>query len=300
MRWMPGEQGQHRSGDSGRRFGGAAVTVLGAGRGPSLLRSVTLSLDEMQYLQEALEFDELPVVLNAMGRYDNAADHDTAMHAAATALAERDLLDGDQVHPELAERLRVLYRPHWVIALRWYVNGQVNRFCLAKGDDIEVVALRGPHSYVIDTAGHDLPGTVMAALGPADPLELDGMNAPTAELAPIFDDAGDVTTTANRLAEVGKPPRDAKTLASALVQVDSHAEIAGVIYGDGTRDTADNHIAVFNTRHGRFLATASTADDGTKWTSLATGTPARLRTALQDLIAGLPLRQEFPKFRAPS
>ncbi|MFF2553496.1 ESX secretion-associated protein EspG [Nocardia sp. NPDC058058] len=301
---MPGEQYQRRgrrSDDHARlRFGGAAVTVLGAGRGPSVLRSVTLSLDEMQYLQEALEFDELPVVLNAMGRYDNAADHDAAMNVAAAALAERDLLDGDQVHPELAERLRVLYRPHWVIALRWYVNGQVNRFCLAKGDDIEVVALRGPHSYVLDTAGHDLPGTVMAALGPADPLELNGMNAPTAELAPIFDDAGDVTTTAKRLAEVGKPPRDAKTLAAALVQVDSHAEIAGVIYGDGTRDTADNHIAVFNTRHGRFLATASTADDGTKWTSLATGTPARLRTALQDLIAGLPLRQEFPKFRAPS
>ncbi|WP_067571463.1 ESX secretion-associated protein EspG [Nocardia acidivorans] len=273
------------------------MTVLGAGRGPSVLRSVTLSLDEMQYLQETLAFDELPVVLDAMGRYDNATDHDAAMHAAATALADRELLDVGEVHPELAERLRVLYRPHWVLALRWYVNGQVNRFCLAKGDDIEVVALRGPHSYVIDEAGHDLAGTVMAALGPAEPLELDGMNAPTAELAPIFDDAGDPATTGNRLAAVGRPPRDAKTLAAALVQVDSHAEIVGVIYGDGTRDTADNHLAVFNTRHGRFLATASTADDGTQWTSLATGTPARLRTALQDLIGSLPLRQEFPTHR---
>ncbi|MRH86223.1 ESX secretion-associated protein EspG [Nocardia sp. SYP-A9097] len=270
------------------------MTVLGAGRGPSLLRSVTLSLDEMQYLQETLEFDELPVVLNAMGRYDNAAGHDAAMTVAAATLAERELLDGDEVHPELTARLRVLYRPHWVLALRWYVNGQVNRFCLAKGDDFEVVALRGPQSYVIDEAGHDLAGTVLAALGQVEPLELDGMNAPTAELGPIFDDAGDVTTTANRLSKVGRPPRDAKTLASALVQVDSHAEIVGVIYGDGTRDTADNHIAVFNTRHGRFLATAGTADDGTKWTSLTTGTPARLRTALQELIGSLPLRQEFP------
>ncbi|MFC9994533.1 ESX secretion-associated protein EspG [Nocardia sp. NPDC127526] len=273
------------------------MTVLGAGRGPSLLRAITLTPDELQYLQETLAIDELPVVLNAMGRYDNAADHDAALTAAAAALTERELLDGDQVHPELAERLRVLYRPHWVLALRWYVNGQVNRFCLAQGDDIAVVALRGPHSYVIDEAGHDLPGTVMAALGPADPLDLAGMNAPTEELAPIFDDAGDVTTTANRLAAVGNPPRDAKTLASALVQVDSHAEIVAVVYGDGTRDITDNHIAVFNTRHGRFLATAAPADDGTKWTSLAGGTPARLRTALQDLIASLPFRQEFPATR---
>ncbi|WP_327143039.1 ESX secretion-associated protein EspG [Nocardia sp. NBC_01327] len=270
------------------------MTVLGAGRGPSVLRAVTLSLDEMQYLQEALALDELPVVLNAMGRYDNAADHEAAMTAAAATLAERELLDGDEVHPELAERLRVLYRPHWVVALRWYVDGQVNRCCLAKGDEIEVIALRGPQSYVLDEAGHDLAGTLMAALGPAEPLALDGMNAPTAELAPIFDEAGDSTGTAHRLAQVGNPPRDAKTLAAALVQVHSHAEITGVVYGDGTRDTADNHIAVFNTRHGRFLATASRADDGTMWTSLATGTPARLRTALQDLIAELPLRQEFP------
>lgn len=273
------------------------MNVLGAGRGPSLLAAVTLSLDEMQYLQETLEIDELPVVLDAMGRYDNVTDHDAAMRAAAESLTTRELLDGAEIHPELAERLRVLYRPHWVLALRWYVNDQVNRFCLAKGDDIEVVVLRGPTSYVIDEAGHDLPGTVMAALGPAQPLELEGMNAPTADLAPIFDDAGDVTTTATRLAQVGNPPRDAHTLASALVRIDSHAEIVAVTYGDGTRETTDNHIAVFNTRHGRLLATATRADDGTKWTSLSSGTPARLRTALNDLINSLPLRREFPQPR---
>lgn len=270
------------------------MTVLGTGRGPSLLGAITLSLDEMQCLLETLEIDELPVVLNAMGRYDNAGEHDAALRAAAGTLAERGLLDDGQVHPELAERLRVLNRPHWVVALRWYVHGQVNRLCLAKGDDLEVIALRGPGSYVVDTAGHDLPGTVMAAIGTAEPLELTGMNAPTEELAPLFDDAGDVTTTAKNLARVGNPDRDAATLASALIQIDAHAEITGIRYGDGSRDVTDNHLAVFDTRHGRFLATTSRADDGTKWTSLATGTPARLRTALQDLIASLPLRTGFP------
>ncbi|WP_067825904.1 ESX secretion-associated protein EspG [Nocardia inohanensis] len=270
------------------------MTVLGAGRGPAQLRAVTLALDELQYLQETLGIDELPVVLNAMGRYDNAADHDAAMAAAAASLTERELLDGGEVHPELAERLRVLNRPHWVVALRWYVDGQVNRGCIAKGDDFEVVVLRGADSYMLDEAGHDLPGTLMAALGPADPLEIGGMNAPTEDLAPIFDNAGDVTTTANQLARVGNPARDAQTLAAALVQVHSHAEIVGVVYGDGAREVTDNHVAVFNTRHGRLLAIASRADDGTKWTALASGTPGRLRTALQDLINSLPLRSEFP------
>ncbi|MFI9537919.1 ESX secretion-associated protein EspG [Nocardia fusca] len=271
------------------------MTVLGAGRGPSTLAAVTLSLDEMQYLLEALEIDEVPVVLDARGRYDNQVDHDAAMDAAARSLTDRDLLDGERIHPELAERLRGLYRPHWVVALRLIVAGQVSRMCLAKGDDLVTVALRGPQTYVIDEATEDLPGPLIMALGPAEALELTGMNAPTEQLVPIFDDAGDPTATAARLSEVGNPPRDAQAIASAMAHCDSHAEIVGVVYGDASRDIAENHIAVFNTRAGRFVATASLADDGTKWTSFSSGTDARLRIALQDLINSLPERAEFPR-----
>ncbi|MGS2807868.1 ESX secretion-associated protein EspG [Nocardia sp. MW-W600-9] len=274
------------------------MTVLGGSSGGSLLDAVVLSLDDMQFLLEKLQFDEMPVVLDAMGRYDNVSTHDAAMKAAEAALAERELLFGDVVQTELAERLRVLYRPQWIIALRWVVQGHVNRFCLAQGDDRAVVALRGPESYVIDDAGLDLPGAVLHALGRSEALELYGMNAPTEELAPIFGDTGDVATTTERLSKIGKPATDAQTLASALVEIHSYAEIVGVAYGDGTRDIQDNHIAVFNTRAGRFIITASVADDGVKWSSIATGTNARLRTAVADLIESLPIRTEFPSAKA--
>ncbi|MEU2090496.1 ESX secretion-associated protein EspG [Nocardia beijingensis] len=270
------------------------MTVLGAGRGPSTLDAVVLSLDEMQFLVEKLQI-EVPVVLNARARYDNLTDHKAAMDAAAESLAQRELLIDDVLHGDLENRLRALHRPHWIIALRLVVDGWVSRFCLAKGVDLPVVALRGQDSYVIDEAGNDLPGTVLAALGYAEPLELYGMNAPTEELATIFGDTGDAAATAERLAKVGHPAQDAHTLAAALVEIHSYAEIVGVIYGDGTRDTADNHIAVFNTRAGRFIATASRSDDGVKWTSLSSGTPARLRTAVQDLINFLPEREDFPR-----
>ncbi|GGK55337.1 ESX secretion-associated protein EspG [Nocardia camponoti] len=270
------------------------MTVLGAGGSGALLEAVVLSLDEMQFLLEALQFDEMPVVLDALGRYDNVAAHDKAMQAAAASLTERELLFGEVVAPELAERLRVLYRPQWIIALRWVVGAQVNRFCLAQGEDRAVVALRGPDSYVIDDAGLDLPGAVAQALGTADALELYGLNAPTEELAPIFGDTGDVAATAERLSNVAKPATDAQTLASALVEIHSYAEIVGVAYGEGTRTIGDNHIAVFNTRAGRFIITASLAEDGVKWSSVASGTAARLRTAIADLIESLPLRAEFP------
>ncbi|WP_249644296.1 ESX secretion-associated protein EspG [Nocardia sputi] len=269
------------------------MTVLGAGRGPSTLESVVLSLDEMQFLIEKLQI-EVPVVLNARARYDNVTDHRAAMDAAAESLAQRELILDGALHRDLENRLRALNRPHWIIALRLVVDGWVSRFCLAKGADLLVVALRGQDSYVIDEAGIDLPGTVLAALGYAEPLELYGMNAPTEELATIFGDTGDAAATAQRLTKVGNPTHDAKTLAAALVEIHSYAEIVGVIYGDGTRDVADNHIAVFNTRAGRFIATASKSDDGVKWTSLSSGTPARLRTAVQDLITSLPEREDFP------
>lgn len=271
------------------------MTVLGAGRDPSMLGGIVLSLDEMQYLLEKLQFDELPIVLQAMGRYDNETDHNASMDVAARSLADRDLLVDGVVHREVEDRLRTLYRPHWELALRLVVDGQVSRLCLAKGDDLVVVALRGAESYVIDEVDEDLPGPIVAALGPAEALELESMNAQTELLAPIFGDAGDAAATANRLAQVCTPNRDAQKLASALVDIQSHAQISAIVHGDGTRDIAENHIALFNTRGGRIILTSSVADDGIKWSSISSGTQARLRTAIQDLINSLPEREEFPK-----
>ncbi|MGN2634894.1 ESX secretion-associated protein EspG [Nocardia takedensis] len=270
------------------------MTILGEGRGPSMLGGVVLSLDEMQYLMEELQTDEMPIVLQVVGRYDNETAHDAAMAVAAQSLIDRDLLIDGAVHQELEDRLRTLNHPHWVLAVRWVVDGQVSRMCLAKGDELTVVALRGPESYVIDEVEEDLPAPVIAALGPAEAMDLTGMNAQTDLLAPIFGDTGDAAATANRLAKVGHPGRDAQVLASALVDIHSHAQITGIVYGDGTREIADNHIAVFNTRGGRFLITASVADDGTKWSSISGGTTARLRQALLDLMNSLPEREEFP------
>ncbi|AHH14918.1 EspG family protein [Nocardia nova SH22a] len=269
------------------------MTILGEGRGSAALESVVLSLDEFQFLMEELELDEMPVVLDSIGRYDNDLDHNAAMKAAAESLTARDLLVDGAVHRDLEDRMRGLYRPHWVIAMRWYVGDRVNRFCLAKGDDIDVVVLRGPDSYTIDEAGHDLPGTIMAALGPAEPLELDGMNVLTEELKPILGDAGDAAATTQRLSRVGRPPRDAQALGSALVEILSHASIVGVVYNDASRDVSDGMIAVYNTRNGRFIGVTTRSDDEIMWTSLAGGTPGRLRTAIRDLIEKLPLREDF-------
>ncbi|WP_040793876.1 ESX secretion-associated protein EspG [Nocardia higoensis] len=271
------------------------MSVLGAAGGPSTLGSISIGLDEMQFLLERLQFDELPVVLQTIGRYDNESDHDAAMQVAERTLVDRGFLVDGVVHRELEDRLRTLYRPHWVLALRLVVNGQINRLALAKGDDLTVVALRGPFSYVLDEVDEDLPGPLIAALGPAEPLGIESMNAETELLAPVFGDTGDAATTANRLAGICTPARDVQPLASALVEIHSHTQISAVVYGDGTREVADSHIAVFDTRGGRIVLTAAVADDGTKWTSISSGSTARLRAAIKDLIGSLPERDEFPQ-----
>ncbi|WP_342217384.1 ESX secretion-associated protein EspG, partial [Nocardia farcinica] len=127
-----------------------------------MLGGVTLALDEMQFLLEKLEFDELPVVLQAVGRYDNQADHDAAMQVAENSLVERDLLIDGVVHRELEDRLRTLYRPHWVLALRLVVEGQVSRMCLARGAQQSGV---GPGVTITRTGEHAVISPSMAANG---------------------------------------------------------------------------------------------------------------------------------------
>lgn len=258
-----------------------------------MIDSTVVSLDEMQFLREKLQIGQFPVVLDGGARYDSDVTRKEMMDRAAELLAARGLLDGELVHQDLEDLVRALDRPHWVIAVRWYHGGQISRLCVARADSMDVVALLGPDAYTINRASDDLPGTVVAALGPSEPLQLEGMNVETDELSPILNDAGDSNATQRRLAAVGHPPRDAQTLASALVEVTSHASIVGVVYGDGTRETVKNTINVFNTRNGRFIATTSPSDDGVNWSSLSTGTNARLRTALKDLIQILPMREEF-------
>lgn len=268
---------------------------LGIGPAPSTLDAVTLTLDEMQLLMQRLAIDEVPVVLDAVPRYDNAPDRNAALDAAEAALTERELIDdAGEINAELATWLHILARPHWIIALRYYVDESISRLCVAKGEERTVLALRGPESYVIDQIETDVAVPIIGALGQSTPLDFSGLNAPTEPLGEIFDDSSDPERTAARLAEIGIPSRESGVVAAAMLHCHAHTEIVGVAYGDGTRDQAENNIAVFDTRDGRFIATSSRAADGTKWSALSSGTDSRLRQALHSLIDTLPTRENFP------
>ncbi len=256
---------------------------LGTGPEPADLAPVTLSHNEFHFLIETLGIDELPTVLNAAGRHDTVAGHDAAMAAARAGLAERGLLGGPG-HDELAARLRTLARPRRLLALRLVAGDTISRLALAQGAERTVLALRGPASYVLGDPGGDPAGAVAAVFGELDGLPIDGLNAPTAQLVPVFDRVTNRAAARRRLAEVAVPPRDAATIAGAMTHCHAHADISVVIYGDGTRTVADGNVAVFDTRDGRIVATTTTAADGARWTALSSGTPLRLRQAIHSLL----------------
>ena len=276
--------------------------MIDLGTGPALptLGRITLAVDEMDLLLDRLDLDELPVVLAQVPRFDSSAERDAAFGVAAESLAQRGLLDGDVVHDVLADRLRLLNRPHWAISLRLFRDETISRLCIAGNGDLSVLALRGPDSYVLEDVTSDVGSVVVAALGDAEPLVFAGFSAPTVELGAIFDDAdADTATTTQRIAEIAVPARESNIIAAAMADCRAHTEIVAVYYGDGTRNQAQAHVAVFDTRAGRFVATSSVAADGTTWSALSSGSGPRIRHAVDELVASLPERAEFAPTFSP-
>ncbi|KAF0960542.1 ESX secretion-associated protein EspG [Rhodococcus sp. T7] len=256
---------------------------LGTQQGVPTLPAVTLSLDEMDYLVDTLALDVLPVVLDATPRYDTYDARDAAFRGAAGTLAARDLLPGGGVHAELADRLRVLARPLWEIAVRWYVDGSISRLCVSQGEALSVLALRAGDQYVVQDAGADIFAPVIGALGAVEPLNVGVVNAPTVQLGEAFDRGGDGKSLAAALAALGVPAVDATALGNAIAGCTTYAEIVGIVYGDGQYDPVGGPVTVFDTGAGRIVGTSSVSAHGVAWSSLSPGTPQRLRQALEAL-----------------
>lgn len=251
------------------------------------LAAVTLSLDEVEYLVDKLKLDVLPVVLDTNGRYDSLDARDAAFRAAADTLAARDLLPGGGVHPDLADYLRVLARPRWEIALRWFVKGSISRMCVAKGHDFSVLAVRGAESIIVQDGGTDVLAPIVSALGSVNPMKLGAVNAPTAALGTALDEGMNGQSTAANLSKLGVPSADSGPLGNAMASCDTWAEIVGIAYGDGRSDPVGGPVTVFDTDQGRIVGTTSVSGDDTSWTSLSSGTNQRLRQALESLAARL-------------
>ncbi|WP_305093385.1 ESX secretion-associated protein EspG [Prescottella sp. R16] len=260
---------------------------LGIGPVGVTLPPTTLHIDELDLLVELLGVDELPVVLDAGPRFDFPADRDAVFAAARASLGGAGLVDasdGTSVHPDLARQLHVLARPHCEIAVRRHGNGAVYRACLARGADGTVLASRSDDTVTLRSIDDDPVGPLAHLLGISAPLPFSGINCPTADLVAAIDSATDPRRTVDALVAVGAKTADAAVVGPALVDRPTVAEIVGLTHGNGGTPHPHGPVTVFDTAIGRIVGTTGTAADGVRWTSLAPGTPGRLRQALLDLL----------------
>ncbi|TSE00785.1 ESX secretion-associated protein EspG [Skermania sp. ID1734] len=248
--------------------------MIDLGTAPSVLPAITLTADEFDLLVDRLGLTELPVVLAAVPGH-------------AGLRTDASLARGDEIHPGLVRRLQTLSRPHWVIAMRVFSGTVTKRLCVAHDDRGSVVAMRNQNGYLLDDIVGDVSAPVLGALDPCPALRLETVNVPTADLVPVFDGAAKRDGTRERLRRLGIPSEPAATISEALARCHAHCQIVGVRYAPGIRERSERNIAVFDTAAGRFVATASHAHDGRKWTTLSSGTDARIRQAIGDLVAEL-------------
>ncbi|NLU85052.1 ESX secretion-associated protein EspG [Rhodococcus sp. HNM0569] len=258
---------------------------LGTDTAAPSLAPTTLSVDEILFLVDRLKLDMLPVVLDIAPRFETIDERDDEYRALAAALEERGLLDATgRVAPDLADALAVVARPSWEIALRWSVGGAVSRLCLSHGEHSAVVTMRAGESLVVRDAGPDPLGAVQAAVGTVPPVSFNSVNAPTQQLSEALDNTADAASLTAALTAIGVGYDDAATVGKAMAGCTTFAEIVGLVYGEGNYDPVGGPVTVFDTDLGRIVGTSSVSGHGVAWSSLAPGTPARFRQALDSLV----------------
>ncbi|MFZ0831722.1 MAG: ESX secretion-associated protein EspG [Mycobacterium sp.] len=132
--------------------------------------------------------------------------------------------------------------------------------------------------------------TVMHAFGDSAPAAIDGVNLPTASLRKATDAArdGDRWAVATALARLGLSPDQVAAVVAGLRLDESAMAVVSVVDHGVARTVHPEVLGVYDTDHGRFSLTNTTAPDRSGWTSIWPATPAALR---QDLIRLLSVPQ---------
>ncbi|MGV8872498.1 MAG: ESX secretion-associated protein EspG [Rhodococcus sp. (in: high G+C Gram-positive bacteria)] len=255
------------------------------------LPNARLGVDEMDFLVDELSITELPVVLDVFPRFDDAVATDRALGRGRSALDTAGLLTGGRVHEDLQQWMRVLEQPHWYVSARVFETetddpAPTTRICVASDDRITVSAVRRDDVVTLRVVQGDPARDLAATIGSARPFDPGNINAPTDLLAEALDAAPiDVGATASRLRRIGIVDDRAAALASAMATCAGRTEITAVARRHGTRHVAGRPVALFDTRAGRIVATATLAADGTSWSSMAGATDSKVTAALAELIA---------------
>ncbi|MGU3437350.1 ESX secretion-associated protein EspG [Actinomycetes bacterium M1A6_2h] len=240
---------------------------------------VHLDDDEMACVMDSLGIDELPGVLNWQPSHHSESQRRQALARVVPELVARGVMTGNAVNPAVALCIQRLARTSWDLEVRTVTRSvtgvDVGRVCLSANAGGRVLAIRTPTTYEFRSteAGSIVP------LPDVQPLQFCGVSAPRESMVRALD-----RPTRAAWLSLGCDENTGAILSAALSANSIHTEIVLVGHRGAVPERIGTPVALFDTPHGRILATTSFAVDGTAWSSLAPGTATRLRDEIESLI----------------
>ncbi|MGI5219356.1 ESX secretion-associated protein EspG [Nocardia sp. CA-290969] len=253
-----------------------------------------LTNDALLAVAERAGVQTLPLVLGAGPRQDSYREWQAMRERAVTDLTAAGILDDEgEVEPAVAQALSVLAQPERELVARSFAAGRTLRFCLAGRAGQHALAVRTGDIFEIgyiwcDGSPGALARPLLAALGPAEPAEVTGFNAPAGELAERLDPAQGTGDFADAFYALGVADRDATLLAAAFASCRGVTEIVAYSHDYGVATRAPGAVAVYDTGRGRLVAAPMVSPDQRIWSTVTTGTDHRVTQAIATLLEGLP------------
>ncbi|NMM88556.1 ESX secretion-associated protein EspG [Rhodococcus sp. SRB_17] len=262
---------------------------LGISTSTDALPPISVTAAEIEYTREQLGLDVLPIALGGTARARSTAEREASMRRAAMSLSERGLLPDGEIHHDLGSRLQVLTRPSWELAVRSQGPGAITRACIAADESFCVEATYNAVEgmFTLGSIDSGPVDSIARTVGPSNAMPIAVINAPTQALAGAFDAAPDTESVVSALLQGGVPATEAGQLGRAITTCTAFYEIAGIPHVLDSAHSPVGIVTVYDTAFGRLVSSLSTSADGTDWSSISSGTPTRLRQAVNMLVANL-------------
>lgn len=268
--------------------------------------AIELNVDAALVLQTLVGIEAYPLVLAVVPNIADWDDVERVYRAVLAELVQSGIVSPDgEVHPQVAEWLRCLYRPDVELAVRVVQAGSgdgalaVLRMSLVRCADRHVLAVRNDDRLVIQSV-YSAPGrlstlsaAVLAGMGKCPPALFEPWTAPVELTADVITAVADDRRRIWR--ELGADATCARILTEAAVI--QAAEIVAYEYHDGRIGNPENCVKILDTAEGRLVVSPRSSAAGGHWLHYSPGDTAAVHRAIASLIEMLPAGNWFETSR---
>lgn len=261
---------------------------------PAAVSVLETTCEGVWLLQALCGVEALPASL-MLRPFVSLADSPDGHPGIAVLRAAGVLLDGNTVHPRIAEWMEVLGAPDVELFGGIQRGEDALQLAVARRDDLHVAASRHQDAVTIEDLGRvgslrELVARILPLCGPpVEPVDFEPITVPTMELLEgIVETLRGEHTAAVALRGLGLTARQRRVLMQAADQPLSTLSL-GVIQHDSRGDNIGNAaVTVTDITEGRIVTGPVRSEDGTWWTHISPGTTDAVARSLRALVATLP------------